>query len=82
MKLFQALTCIYSLRKVLRELHNDYPFGPDEIEIERKIRSEYQLNITDLHNVPTGNVKRLYPDLFIFFDKEKYVLHYENLPFF
>ena len=38
--------------------------------------SEYQLKISDLSNIPIGNVKNLEPN---FFDKEKYVLHYENL---
>ena len=37
---------------------------------------EYQLKIADLYNIPIGNVKKLVPN---FFDKEKYVLHYENL---
>ena len=37
---------------------------------------EYQLKISDLYNIPTGNVKTLVPKVF---DKEKYVLHYENL---
>ena len=38
--------------------------------------SEYQLKIADLFNISTDNVKKLVPN---FFDKEKYVLHYENL---
>ena len=38
--------------------------------------SKYEVKITDLYNIPIGNVKKLVP---IFFDKEKYVLHYENL---
>ena len=38
--------------------------------------SEYQLKIADLYNIPIGNVKKLVPN---FFDKEKYVIHYENL---
>ena len=37
--------------------------------------SHYQLKITDLQNTPFGNVKKLVPN---FFDKEKYVLDYEN----
>ena len=41
--------------------------------------SEYQLNIPDLYNIPIGNVKKLVPN---FFDKEKYVIHYENLKVF
>ena len=32
--------------------------------------------ITDFYNIPIGNVKKLVPN---FFDKEKYLLHYENL---
>ena len=38
--------------------------------------SEYQLEIADLYNIPTGNVKKLLSNLL---DKEKYVIHYENL---
>ena len=40
--------------------------------------SEYQLKIADLHNIPNDNVQKLVPN---FFDKEKYMLHYENLQF-
>ena len=36
----------------------------------------YQLKIANLYNIPIGNVKKLVPN---FFDKEKYVIHYENL---
>ena len=60
----------------MRELHSDYPLAPDKIEINRKTLSEYQLKIADLHNISIGNVKKLVPN---FFDKEKYVIHYENL---
>ena len=38
--------------------------------------SEYQLKIANLYNIPIVNVKKLVPN---FFDKKKYVLHYENL---
>ena len=38
--------------------------------------SEYQLKIADLYNIPIGNVKKL---VLNFFDKEKYLIHYENL---
>ena len=58
--------------KELRELHNDYPLVPDKIEM----LPEYQLKIADLQNISTDNVKKLVPHLF---DKEKYVIHYENL---
>ena len=38
--------------------------------------SDDQLKIADLCSIPTGDVKKLVPN---FFDKEKYVIHYENL---
>ena len=38
--------------------------------------SNYQLKIADHSNIPIGNAKNLVPNLF---DKEKYVIHYENL---
>ena len=62
--------------KELRELHNDRPLAPDKIEIKREMLSEYQLKIADLYNIPIANVKKLMPN---FFDKEKYLLHYENV---
>ena len=62
--------------KTLQELHNDYPLTPDKIEIKREMLPQYQLKIADLYNIPIGNVKKLEPN---FFDKEKYIIHYENL---
>ena len=62
--------------KELRELHNDYPLVPDKIEIKREMLSDYQLKIADHYNIPVGNIKKL---VLIFFDKEKYVIHYQNL---
>ena len=37
--------------------------------------SKYQLLIDDFYNIPIRNVKKSVPK---FFNKEKYVLHYEN----
>ena len=51
----------------LGELYKDYSLAPDKIQVKREILSEYQLKITDLYNIPTGNVKKLVPN---FFDKE------------
>ena len=62
--------------KELVELHNEYPLAPDKIEIKREMLPEYQLKIVDLCNIFIGNVKELLPN---FFDKEKYVIHYENI---
>ena len=44
--------------KDLRELHNDYPLAPDEIEIKREMLGDYQLKIDDLYNIPIDNVKK------------------------
>ena len=38
--------------------------------------SDYQLKIADLYNILIGSVKKLVPN---FFDKERYMIHYENL---
>ena len=62
--------------KELQELCNDYPLAPGKIEIKLEMLSDYQLKIDDFYNIPIDNVKKLVPN---FFDKEKYVVHYENL---
>ena len=62
--------------KELHKLRNDYPLALDKIEIKREMLSVYQLKIADLYNIPISNVKNLVPNVF---DKEKYVIHYENL---
>ena len=49
------------------------------IKIKREMLSSYQLKIADLYKIHTGTVKKLVPN---FFDKERYVLHYENLEFY
>ena len=38
----------------------------------------YQIKFADFYNIPNGNVKKLVPN---FFDKGKYVLHYESVQF-
>ena len=42
--------------KDLRELHNDYPLGPDKRGIKRKMLSYYQLTIADLYKTSIGKV--------------------------
>ena len=53
--------------KELQEFHNEYLLASNKIEIHREMLFEYQVKISDLHNISN------------FSDKEKYVLHYENL---
>ena len=62
--------------KELRELNNDYLLAPNKIEIKKEVLLDYQLNIGDIYNIPTGNVKKLVRN---FFDNEKYVIRYKNL---
>ena len=63
-------------QKDLRELHSNCPLALDKIEIKKEMLSNYQLRIAYFNNIPIGNVKKFVANLF---DKEKYVLHYENL---
>ena len=51
--------------KELRELHNNYPFAWDKIEIEREMMLDYQLKIADFYNTPIDNVKKLVPNFLI-----------------
>ena len=64
-----------SYLKELCKLHNDYLMAQDKIEI-KKMFSKYHLLIADSYNIYISNVEKLTPN---FFEKEKYVLHYENL---
>ena len=62
--------------KELWELHNHYPLAPSKTEIKWEMLSDCQFKIADLYNIPIDNVEKLVPK---FFDKENYVIHYENL---
>ena len=62
--------------KEFKEVHNDHPLAPDKIEIKGEMLSDYQLKVANHYNIPIGHVKKLVPN---FFDKEKYVIHYDNL---
>ena len=57
-------------------MNNEHTLAPDKIEVKREMMSSYQLNIANFYNIPIVNVTKLVP---IFFGKEKYQLHYENL---
>ena len=46
------------------------------IEVKIKMLPACQLNIANSYNIPIGTIKNLVPN---FFDKERYVLHFENL---
>ena len=61
-----VLKANFEYPKELQELLNDYLLAPDKIGIKREMLSDYQLKISDLYNIPIGNVKKLVPN---FFDK-------------
>ena len=65
--------------KELQEVRNDYPLVLGKIEINKKMLYNYQLKIAYFHNFLVDHIKILVPN---FFDKERYVLHYENLKFY
>ena len=58
----------FEYRKELQELQNNYPLAPDKIKINKEMMSKYQLMISDFRKLMPHD-----------FDKEKYVVHSENL---
>ena len=60
----------------LHDIHNDYPLAPEKINIPKEWLSDYCLKIASVHNITTGTVKKLVPNLM---NKNNYVIHYRNL---
>ena len=60
----------------LYDIHNDYPLAPEKINISKEWLSDYSLEIANAHNITTGTVKKLVPNLM---NKNNYVIHYRNL---
>ena len=60
----------------LHDSHNDYPLAPEKIKIPKEWLSDYSLEIANAHNISTGKVKKLVPNLM---NKSNYVIHYRNL---
>ena len=46
----------------LHNIHNDYPFAPEKINIPKEWLSDYYLKIANAHNITTA-VKELVPNL-------------------
>ena len=59
----------------LHDIHNDYSLAPDKITIPKEWLSDYCLKTANAHNVTTGTVKKLEPNLM---NKNDYVIHYRN----
>ena len=60
----------------LHDIHNDYPLAPEKINIPKEWLSDYCLKIANVHNITTGTVKKLVPNLM---NRNNYVIHYRNL---
>ena len=60
----------------LHDIHNDYPLASEKINIPKEWLSDYSLKIVNAHNIITGKVKKLVPNLM---NKNNYVIHYRNL---
>ena len=58
------------------DIHNDYPLAPEKINIPKQWLSKSCLEIANAHNITTGKVKKLVPNLM---NKNNYVIHYRNL---
>ena len=62
--------------KKLHDIHNNYPLAPERVNIPKEWLSDYCLEIANAHNITTGTVKKLVPNLM---NKNNYVIHYRNL---
>ena len=60
----------------LHDIHNDYPLAPQKSNLSKEWLSDYSLEIANAHNITTGTVKKLVPNLM---NKNNYVIHYRNL---
>ena len=49
--------------KKLHDIHNDYQLAPEKINIPKEWLSKYCLRIENAHNITTGTVKKLVPNL-------------------
>ena len=60
----------------LHDLHNNYPLGPEKLEISQNMLSKYCSDIAYEYGIKIDGVNKLVPNLR---NKEKYVVHYQNL---
>ena len=51
-------------------------FNQEKINIPKEWLSDYCLEIANAHNITTGTVKKILPNLM---NKNNYVIHYRNL---
>ena len=71
--------CDLKYLEELHDLHNNYPFCPEKIEVNSNMLSKYCSDIANKYGIKVGGVKRLIPSLE---EKIKYVVHYRNLQYY
>ena len=65
--------------KKLHDLHNDYPLGPEKVEVKYEMLSKYCKGIVDWYDIEVAGVKKLIPNLN---DKSEYIVHYKDLEYY
>ena len=60
----------------LHDIHNHYLLAAEKINIPKEQLSDYCLKIANAHNITTGTLKKLVPNLT---SKNNYMIHYRNL---
>ena len=73
------LECDLEYPEELHDLHNDYPFCPEKIEISLDMLSRHFNDIANKYGIKVGGVKKLIPNLS---SKVKYIFHYRNLQYY
>ena len=63
-------------RQELHDIQNDSALAPEKINILKEWLSDFCLKIANVHNITTGKVRKLVPNLM---NKNNYVIHYRNL---
>ena len=62
--------------KELHDLHNEYPYCPEQVLVEHDLLSDYSKGIAEKHGIKNGKYRKLIPTLG---KKENYVIHERNL---
>ena len=70
-----VLEADFEYSQELNDIHNDHPLAPEKINMPKEWLFDYCLKIANVHNITTGTVKKLVPNLM---NKNNYFIHYRN----